>query len=116
VTAVPVLLALLYSVLMFRLLPFEGGGFSTLLDLASLFARQEIALIGWIHYLAFDLFIGAWQVRTARVEQISLFILLPALMLTMLLGPMGLLFFLVFRYLNKSHLAGTGEVRLSESG
>ena len=44
-----------------------------------LFTSPEIALAGWIHYLAFDLFIGAWEVRTARAERIPFLLSSPAL-------------------------------------
>src|SRR4029079_9633538 len=35
------------------------GGFSPLADGATLFANPWLLLAGWIHYLAFDLFVGA---------------------------------------------------------
>jgi len=93
-----VVLAVLYSVMMLSLLPFNGGGFDSVANLTNLFAQPEIALVGWVHYLAFDLFIGAWQVQTARRENLSYILVLPSLLLTMLLGPLGLLFFLFVRY------------------
>ena len=47
---------------------FQGaeGGFGSLADVATLFGKPELLLAGWIHYLAFDLFIGAWEVRDAQ--------------------------------------------------
>ena len=91
-------------------MPFDGGSFRTLSEVASLFARPEVALVGWVHYLAFDLFIGGWQVQTANRLQLPNLILLPALLLTMILGPVGLLFFLLaqaaYVFINKeSHAA-----------
>lgn len=108
---IPAVLAVLYSVLMLRLLPFEGGGFGSLASLTKLFAQPEIALAGWIHYLVFDLFVGAWQVQTANRQQLPGVLLLPALLLTMLLGPLGLLFFLVARYVVVSRLGTTPQAR-----
>ena len=60
------LLSLVYLVLI--ALNFRGadGGFGSLADVATLFQKQELLLAGWIHYLAFDLFIGAWEVRDAQ--------------------------------------------------
>jgi len=58
-----------------------------------LFTKPEIALAGWIHYLAFDLFVGSWEVRTARSERIPILIVLPCLLLTFLFGPAGYLAF-----------------------
>ncbi len=100
--AVPLLLAILYTAFMASLLPFAGGGFESLEKLTSLFAQPEIALVGWIHYLAFDLFIGSWQVETAKREQLPSVILLPSLLLTLLFGPAGLLFFLTTRHMLNS--------------
>ena len=62
-----------------------------------LFTSPEIALAGWIHYLAFDLFVGAWEVRTARREGIAFLLVLPCLALTFLFGPAGFLVFSMLR-------------------
>ena len=47
------------------------GGFGSLADVATLFQKQELLLAGWIHYLAFDLFIGAWEVRDCAAQRAS---------------------------------------------
>lgn len=99
---IPVMLAGLYAVLIVGMLPFRGGGFGSLQELTQLFAQPEIALVGWIHYLAFDLFIGGWQVETVKREQLPTLLLLPSLLLTLVFGPVGLLFFIVLRYALKS--------------
>ena len=101
---VPVVLAVAYTGLMISLLPFKGGGFESLTSLAKLFAQPKIALVGWIHYLVFDLFIGAWQVQTAKRDKLPKVLIVPSLLLTMLFGPLGLLFFLAasFLYRGKS--------------
>ena len=56
---IPLLLSAGYLILI--ALHFRGaeGGFGSLADVATLFQKQELLLAGWIHYLAFDLFIGA---------------------------------------------------------
>lgn len=74
-----------------------GGGFDTLDGVAALFARREILLAGWVHYLAFDLFVGAWEVRVARRDGLPFLAVLPCLALTFMLGPAGLLLFLALR-------------------
>jgi hypothetical protein len=71
----------------------QGHGFDSLSNVMLLFTKPEIALAGWIHYLAFDLFVGSWEVRTARAERIPLLIVLPCLLLTFLFGPAGYLVF-----------------------
>jgi hypothetical protein len=66
-------------------------------DLAQFFGRPEIALVAWIHILAFDLFVGRWIYRDARERGISAGLMSPVLTLTMVLGPLGLLVFLLLR-------------------
>src|SRR4051812_21348401 len=51
-------------------------------------------LAGWTHYLAFDLFVGRWEVRDAQRRGIPHLLITPALVLTFLLGPAGFLFYL----------------------
>jgi hypothetical protein len=75
-----------------------------------LFQNRWLLLAGWVHYLAFDLLLGAWEVRTARREGISHAWVLPCLLATFLFGPAG---YLLFQFLRASHRAGlnrTAEV------
>ena len=58
-----------------------------------LFDSPGVALAGWVHYLAFDLLVGAWIVRTARSEGVAHLLVLPCLALTFLFGPAGFLAF-----------------------
>jgi hypothetical protein len=55
-------------------------------------------LAGWTHYLAFDLFIGGWEVRDAQRRGVPHLFIVPALVLTFLLGPAGLLLYLATRW------------------
>jgi hypothetical protein len=96
---VPGLLAAVYVMLVALRLPGAPGGFATLADVATLFADPWLLLAGWVHYLAFDLFVGAWEVRDARRRQIPHLLVVPCLVLTFLLGPTGLLAYLALRRL-----------------
>jgi hypothetical protein len=73
------------------------GGFDSLPNVMRLFTKPEIALAGWIHYLAFDLLVGAWEVRTAREDRIPFILVVPCLLLTFLFGPAGYLAFVSLR-------------------
>lgn len=75
----------------------EGGGFGTLDEVAALFAQRHVLLAGWLHYLAFDLLIGAMIVRQARALALPFWVVLPCLPLTFLFGPAGYLLFLGLR-------------------
>ena len=73
------------------------GGFGSLGDVSRLFENPYLLLAGWVHYLAFDLFIGAWEVRDAQRVGTSHLLVIPCLILTFLLGPVGLLVYLGLR-------------------
>ena len=74
-----------------------GGGFFSLRGVMALFTSPHFVVVGWVHYLVFDLFIGAWEVRDARRRSISHWFVVPCLFLTLVLGPVGLLAYLVLR-------------------
>ena len=95
--AVPVALAIVYAALVAVALPGSNGGFSSLSGVRTLFDNPWGLLAGWTHYLAFDLFIGGWEVRDAREHGIPHLLVVPALLLTFLLGPAGLLLYLGIR-------------------
>lgn len=96
-TIVPALLSVAYVGLMLAFWSGAEGGFDTLDNVALLFQTRELLLAGWLHYLAFDLFVGAWIVRTARAEGISFWLTLPCLPLTFLFGPAGYIAFVSLR-------------------
>jgi hypothetical protein len=85
----------------------QGGGFGSLAQISQLFQNPFLLLAGWIHYLAFDLFIGAWEVRDAGRLRISQALVVPCLVLTFLFGPIGLLTWFVIR----SSVRGLAEVK-----
>lgn len=94
---IPVLLAVAYTGLVMAYWSSAKGGFDTLDNVAQLFQTRELLLAGWIHYLAFDLFIGAWIARAAQAAQLPFWLVVPCLALTFLFGPAGLLAFLALR-------------------
>jgi hypothetical protein len=95
--AVPALLAAAYAALVAVSMPGSDGGFSSLAGVRALFEDPRALLAGWVHYLAFDLFIGGWEVRDARRRGIPHLLVVPALVLTFLFGPGGLLLYLAIR-------------------
>jgi ABA4-like protein len=75
----------------------SSGGFSSLPDVAALFANPWLLLAGWIHYLAFDLFVGSWEVRDARERGVPHLMVVPCLVMTFLFGPAGWLLYAAVR-------------------
>jgi hypothetical protein len=94
---VPSLLAVVYVILLAATLPAADGGFSSLEAVSTLFDNRWALLAGWTHYLAFDLFIGGWEVRDAQARGVPHLLVVPALVLTFLAGPAGLLLYLAIR-------------------
>jgi len=82
-----------------------GGGFSSLEGVMILFTSPIAVLGGWLHYLAFDLVVGAWQVRDAQARGLPHALVVPCLILTFLLGPVGYLCYLTLRFATRRVLA-----------
>ncbi len=94
---IPLLLSVAYAGLIMAHWSGAKGGFDTLDNVALLFQTRELLLAGWIHYLAFDLFVGAWIARAARAEAVAFVLVVPCLALTFLFGPAGFLAFSAIR-------------------
>jgi Mn2+/Fe2+ NRAMP family transporter len=94
------LLAIAYTYLVFdSFRPDDLKSFRSLQGVMVLFQQPKVVLAGWIHYLAFDLMVGCWIKNNARKLQINHWYIVPCLLLTFLLGPLGLLLYLVIRTL-----------------
>ncbi len=99
---IPFGLALLYAALILpSVYTVEGGGFGSLAEVKTLLSNDAALLAGWIHYLAFDLFIGAWIARRADEIGLSRIIQAPILLATLMFGPMGLALFLGVRVFHR---------------
>ena len=69
----------------------------TLPGLRALFMSDGGIVLGWTHYLAFDLFVGQWIARDADNKGVHRLVQLPILSITLMAGPIGLLLWLVVR-------------------
>lgn len=65
--------------------------------LRALFMSDGGIVLGWTHYLAFDLFVGQWIARDADNKGVHRLVQLPILFITLMAGPIGLLLWLVVR-------------------
>ena len=63
----------------------------------ALFQSDGGIVLGWTHYLAFDLFVGLWIAKDADAKGFSRIIQLPILFATLMAGPIGLLLWLMIR-------------------
>ena len=73
------------------------GGFGSLAGVKALFAVDALLLGGWVHYLAFDLFVGAWEVRDSQRSGVHHLLVIPCLLATFMAGPAGLVLYLLLR-------------------
>jgi len=95
---VPAILAVAYILLLWNgRAAFDAGGFGSIAEVRALFAVDSALAAGWLHYLAFDLFIGGWIARDAAARNIAPLLVLPCLPLTFLFGPAGLLLYFILR-------------------
>lgn len=77
--------------------PGGSADFTTIEGVRAIFASDGGVTIGWIHYLAFDLFVGLWIARDADAKDFSRWVQAPVLLLTFLAGPFGLFIWLLVR-------------------
>lgn len=69
----------------------------TLVGVAALLGSESGAIIGWAHFLAFDLFVGRWIYLDSREKNVSAWLTALILFFTLMLGPLGFLSYLLLR-------------------
>lgn len=94
----PTALSIFYTSLILFFWVKAEGGFDSLPNVQKLFTYPWAALAGWVHYLAFDLFIGATVSRRVMDEGLPRFLLIVILPLTFLFGPIGYFAFQLTRF------------------
>ena len=94
---VPLLLSAAYLVIIVMFFGTAEGSFSSLAGVMQLFTSPWAVLAGWLHYLAFDLFVGAWEVRDAEKNGVPHLLVIPCLFFTFMLGPIGYLMYVAIR-------------------
>ena len=80
------------------------GNFKSLKGVINLFKSPRVVLAGWIHYLAFDLMVGIYILNDAAKYGISHWLLIPSLLLSLMFGPAGLLFYFFIRFLAENEI------------
>jgi uncharacterized protein YqgC (DUF456 family) len=57
----------------------------------NMFSEDEVILIGWLHFLAFDLLAGRWTWERLMEAKQPIFVSMPVLFLSMMVAPLGCL-------------------------
>ena len=95
---VAVVLAIAYFIQLFTITqPVDGASFSTLAGVTALFSLPGNVMLGWTHYLSFDLFVGSWEIEDAGRIGIPHWAMIVPLGLTFMFGPIGLLTYSIIR-------------------
>ncbi|MFM9907760.1 MAG: ABA4-like family protein [Chitinophagaceae bacterium] len=79
---------------------FQAGDFEkfgSLDGVMQLFTNKTAVAAGWIHYLAFDLLTGIWIKKNSIKYNISHWLIIPCLLFTFMLGPVGFLLYIIIR-------------------
>ena len=65
--------------------------------LSDLFSNKTFLMIFWIHFISINLFTGGWIVKDAQRFSINKIILIIPLVITYLIGPLGLFIYWLIR-------------------
>jgi hypothetical protein len=92
------LLALIYSFLNFSNFHVSDlKAFGSLEGIFGLYKNPYILLAGWVHFLAFDLFVAVWIKKNSVKYGIGhLWVVIP-IFFTCMLGPLGFLLYILIR-------------------
>lgn len=93
----PIALSLIYVFYIIQSLQGNGMDFGSLQSVMALFTKEEAVLAGWVHYLAFDLLVGMWILDQNREHKINHLLIIPCLLGSFMLGPVGFLLFIILR-------------------
>lgn len=100
----PLVLGLIYLGIIVTTFGSSEGNFNSLAGVMKLFENPYAVTAGWIHYLAFDMFIGAWEVNDSQKHGISHWLVIPCLFFTLMFGPIGLILYFVIRLIKTKQL------------
>jgi len=83
----------------------------TLSGVVLLLGSSAGATIAWTHFLAFDLFVGRWIYLDSKDRGISAWLMAPVLFLTLMLGPLGFVLYLIVRSIVPSASGNTNAIQ-----
>lgn len=99
---IPIFLSIVYAFYLIQsLVTGPAMDFGSLKAVIQLFTVENAVLAGWLHYLAFDLLVGMWMLEQNKSLKIHQVIMVPCLVLTFMMGPIGFLLFFGIRVFKK---------------
>ncbi len=95
---IPIVLAAMYAYFILTgMSDLDFRSFNSLAGVMKLFTVEQGVLAGWIHYLCFDLFVGSWVYNNSQERGVKHILVIPCLFFCFMLGPIGLLLYLIVR-------------------
>jgi len=66
-------------------------------EISDLFTDKNFLIMFWIHFISINLFVGGWIVKDSQKFMINKFLLSVPLVITYLIGPLGLFVYWLIR-------------------
>lgn len=95
---IPFLVSLVYAWIFLTQMGDGEGGFDTFANVKLLFQNDYALLAGWIHYLAFDLWLGCWALFDSKKYGIHHLVMIPVLFGFLMAGPFALMIYFLVRF------------------
>jgi hypothetical protein len=80
-----------------------------LMGITALLGTPQGATIAWVHFLAFDLFVGRWAYLDGLKNGINVFVMAVVLFLILMFGPLGFAVYLGVRLITSSRASNTAQ-------
>ena len=106
---VPLVIAIGYVYFLSTTTGTFSADFSSLYGLTEMFQNAEPRGVaaGWLHYLAFDFWVGCWMLKNSQEKRVKhVWIILP-LICTFVLGPLGIILYTLVLLTQKKIIAKT---------
>ena len=106
---VPLVIAIGYVYFLSTTTGTFSADFSSLYGLTEMFqnAKPRGVAAGWLHYLAFDFWVGCWMLKNSQEKRVKhVWIILP-LICTFVLGPLGIILYTLVLLTQKKIIAKT---------
>ena len=73
-------------------------------NISELFANKTFLMMFWIHFISVNLFTGSWMVKDSQKFMMNKIFLIIPLIITYLIGPLGLLIYWLIRIFHAKSL------------
>ena len=74
-------------------------------NILELFSDKSFLMMFWIHFISINLFTGGWIVKDSQKFSINKIILIVPLLITYLVGPVGLLLYWLIRIFHAKNIS-----------